>query len=60
LAEEKLQALLSAAAAGNKQAQQQYHCAPGVASAAQINLTCNGGGGVVALRKGSRDGNLEP
>ncbi|XP_066341918.1 uncharacterized protein [Miscanthus floridulus] len=61
LAEEQLQALLSAAA-GNKQAPQQFHCAAGVASAAQSDLTCNGGGGlggVVASRKRSRDGDLE-
>ncbi|CAD6256828.1 unnamed protein product [Miscanthus lutarioriparius] len=61
LAEEQLQALLSAAA-GNKQAPQQFHCAAGMASAAQSDLTCNGGGGlggVVASRKRGRDGDLE-
>ena len=37
----------------------QYHCAAGMASAAQIDLTCNGGGSVVASRKGGRDGDLK-
>ncbi|RLM58368.1 putative BOI-related E3 ubiquitin-protein ligase 3 [Panicum miliaceum] len=54
LADEQVRALL-AAAAGNKACQ--YTCAAGVVSGAQSELTCNGGGGGVALpsRKRGRE-----
>ncbi|CAD6253683.1 unnamed protein product [Miscanthus lutarioriparius] len=59
LAEEQIQALMSPAA-GNKPHRYKYNRAAGVASAAQSDLTCNGGAGVVPpSRKRGRDAEHE-
>ncbi|CAN6372271.1 unnamed protein product [Urochloa humidicola] len=58
LADEQMRALLSAAA-GNKA--YQYDCAAGVASAAQSDLTCNGGGAALppSRKRGRIDDEFE-
>ncbi|CAL4980917.1 unnamed protein product [Urochloa decumbens] len=57
LADEQMRALLSAAA-GNKA--YQYDCAAGVVSAAQSELTCNGGGGAaLPSRKRGREAGFD-
>ncbi|XP_062198246.1 probable BOI-related E3 ubiquitin-protein ligase 2 [Phragmites australis] len=51
-------ALLSSAVVAGNDGYQQYQCA-GVVSGAQSELTCNGGGGVLASRKRGREAELE-
>ncbi|RCV38446.1 hypothetical protein SEVIR_8G152800v4 [Setaria viridis] len=56
LADEQMRALLSAAAGNNAY---QYNCAAGVVSAAQSELTCNGGGVALPSRKRGREDEFE-